>query len=87
MFAGPEGLSVRDLIHQAAALQVAAWEWTRSRQTNVSNVIASEPNFVHVGGSRYAYKAFPGTVLFQCQTAMLSLINIVLFCLLSVGMT
>ncbi|KAK9844907.1 hypothetical protein WJX74_008468 [Apatococcus lobatus] len=62
MFAGPEGLSVRDLIHQAAALQVAAWDWTRSRQTNVSNVIAAEPNFVHVGGSKYAHKAFPGVV-------------------------
>ena len=63
MFAGPEGLSVRDMIHQAAALQVAAWEWSRSRQTNVSGVINSEPNFVHVGNSKYAHRAFPGAYL------------------------
>lgn len=62
MFAGPEGLSVRDLIHQAAALQVAGWDWTRSRQTNVSGIIGGEPNFVHVGSSKYAHKAFPGGV-------------------------
>lgn len=71
MFAGPEGLSVRDLIHQAAALQVAAWDWTRSRQTNVSGIIGGEPNFVHVGGSKYAHKAFPGRLFLLVLTAFL----------------
>ncbi len=60
MIAGPEGLSVRDVILQATALQVAAWETSRSRQTNVSTVIAAEPRFVHIGNSKYAYTAFPG---------------------------
>ena len=74
MFAGPEGLSVRDIIGQAAALQVATWEPTRSRQTNVSTVINSEANIVHVGGSRYAHKAFPGkhTLLWRLASALAS---------------
>ena len=72
MFAGPEGLSVRDLIHQAAALQVAAWDWTRSRQTNVSGIIGGEPNFVHVGGSKYAHQAFPGGASVSALSAFFS---------------
>ena len=66
MLAGPQGLSVRDIIHQAAVLQVAAREVTPAWVASLRHVLCRDANVLHAGDSRYTHRAFRGTTHALC---------------------